>query len=258
MNFVSKIFNTECVDIGSENYLHLIKIEKIDAELKSYIDDKLVLICEGQAGTDLGTVKKRLKYYLESKKGSTLEMGTIAEFFSHLYLTEMGFKQEFLFLNLEEGSIKKGFDGYYSFLGEEWIYESKSGTVSTKNISHKKKLNDAYNDLKGKISGEVKNNPWQNAYNHASQIDVGSASDVRKNIKALSDDFTNNKFYEIKDFNVIPGSTIFLEGGWESASFIDLKEEIDGLIASYEYKKINIVCINKKSIDLFLDYLSGS
>tara|TARA_R110002073_G_scaffold84612_7_gene201883 strand:- start:66332 stop:67108 length:777 start_codon:yes stop_codon:yes gene_type:complete len=257
MEFKSEIFNNACLDIGNENHLHLLNIEEIDSRLKTYIDERLVSVCEGASGTNLDLVKERLIDFLKSKKESTLEMGAIAEFFAHLYLTEMGFKQEFLFLNLEEGSIKKGFDGYYSYSDEEWIYESKSGTASTKNISHKNKVNESYNDLKEKISGNVKNNPWHNAYNHASHIDVGSAEDIRKNIKLLSEGFTNKQYYDIKDFNVMPGSTIFLEGNWEEIKSNDLKSEIDKLVENYKYKKINILCINKKSVSLFLDYLHG-
>ena len=258
MKFESKIFNAECVSIGNDNHLHLINIEEINSELKLYIDNKLVSVCEGVSGTTLNTVKTRLVDFLTSKKGSNLEMGAIAEFFAHLYLSEMGFKQEFLFLNLEEGSIKKGFDGYYSYSDEEWLYESKSGRISTQNISHRNKIKDSYQDLKGKISGDVKNNPWHNAYNHASHIDVRSVDDIRKNIKELSDDFTNGKYHNIKDFNVIPGSTIFLEGNWKNTNSSELRSEMENLIINenYEFKKINIICINKKSIDLFWNYLN--
>lgn len=39
-----------------------------------------------------------------------MDTGAVAEFFVHLYLNILGLKQECLFLNLEENSIKKGFD----------------------------------------------------------------------------------------------------------------------------------------------------
>jgi len=229
MTFKSNVFNSECKEIGSGNYLHLINIETIDLKLELFIDKSIVTICEGNANTDLNIIKLRLIKYLTPKKGSNTEMGAIAEFFTHLYLNEIGYKQEFLYLNLEEESIKKGFDGYYSFSNEEWIYESKSGSINTNNISHKGKISEAYNDLKKKISGDVKNNPWQNAYNHASQIDVGSDLSIRENLKKLSEEFTLEKFHDVKNFNIMPGSTIFLDHNWECIKTADLEIEIKSL-----------------------------
>jgi hypothetical protein len=43
-------------------------------------------------------------------------MGAVA-FMIHIYMNEVGFKQEFIFWNLEEESIKKkGFDSYYTII----------------------------------------------------------------------------------------------------------------------------------------------
>ncbi|MFY2508239.1 hypothetical protein ACN3E9_08105 [Vibrio pectenicida] len=110
-------------------------------------------------------------------------MGAISEFFVHLYLQESGYKQEFLFFNLEEGSIKKGFDGFFSKNSDTFLLESKSGSIKSKKISHKDKLKSAYSDLENYVSGKSekgKNNPWKNAYNHASHIDVGTEKSIRK------------------------------------------------------------------------------
>src|SRR6266702_460747 len=108
MPFQNNIFDSECIDLGNGNHLHFINIPTLDDEITAHIDASIVSICEGATDTDLAIIKQRLIADLTSKKGSTLEMGTIAEFFGHLYLTEIGYKQEFLFLNLEERSIKKG------------------------------------------------------------------------------------------------------------------------------------------------------
>lgn len=257
MTFKSNAFNSECKEISNGNYLHLINIEEIDSKLESLIDKSIVTICEGDAATDLPIIKRRLINFLTPKKGTNTEMGAIAEFFTHLYLNEIGFKQECLFLNLEEESIKKGFDGYYSLLNEEWIYESKSGSINTKGNCHNGKVKESYEDLKKKISGEVKNNPWQNAYSHASHIDVGSAEEIRKNLKKLSHEFSKEEYHDIKNFNIIPGSTIFLEGNWECIESADLEIEIKTLITKFKFNKISVICVNKKSLELFWDYLGN-
>jgi hypothetical protein len=140
---MSKIFNVAVIKLAGKGTLHNISIRQIDAALEAYIDSSIVEICEGNSGGDLAVVKERLIKFLTPKSGSTTEMGAIAEFFSHLYLKEQGFKQEFLFLNLEEQSIKKGFDGYYTLSGVEWIFESKSGSINTDGNSHPKKIQGA-------------------------------------------------------------------------------------------------------------------
>lgn len=252
----SNTFQVDCRNMGGDNYLHFINIEDITPELETLIDNSIVSICEGNTNTSLPIIKKRLITFLQPKKGTTIEQGAIAEFFAHLYLNEIGFRQECLFLNLEEGSIKKGFDGYYSLGLEEWIYESKSGVSSTIGINHKDKIGEAYRDLKNKISNSQGNDPWRNAYMHASQIDVGTDATIRKNLKQLSEGFVNNVSYDIGNFNIIPGSTIFLEGNWEPIDGDDLGLKITQLLSNYDFKKINVICTNKKSLDLFWTYLN--
>jgi hypothetical protein len=257
MNLVSNHFDSEARDLGGGNFLHCVNIEELDDDLVKFIDERIVSICEGCTLTDVAIIKKRLIQYLTPKKGQNEEMGAIAEFFCHLYLGELGFKQEFLYLNLEEGSIKKGFDGYYSKSGETWIFESKSGSITTAGISHKAKVKEGYSDLKGKISGKVKNNPWQNAYSHASQVDVNCDVSIRNQLKCMADDFVLGKYRNIKNFNIMPGSTIFLGGAWQQIDSDDLEEELKEVIESFQFKKIHIVCVNKASVELFWDYLES-
>jgi len=248
------MFNAKSIKIGESEILHLINIKEITPKLKKFLDKSIGEICEGDNASDIKIVKKRLIKFLETKKDSETEKGAVAEFFAHLFLRKYGFKQEFLFLNLEEESIKKGFDGYYSSENEEWIFESKSGSINTKGINHEKKIKEGYKDLQNKIAGKTKNNPWQNAYSHASMIDVKSASSLRASLKKLSEDFTNKKFYKIKNFNIIPSSTIFLEGKWKDVP-AQTKTTILELINKFEYKKIHILCVHKNSLELFREYL---
>ena len=257
MNFQSEIFDSKCIDFDNDNHLHFINIPTLDSHIVAHIDANIVSICEGATDTNLTTIKQRLIADLTPKKGSTLEMGTIAEFFGHLYLTEIGFKQEFLFLNLEERSIKKGFDGYYSFNDETWIYESKSGSAATEGASHKSKISSAYSDLKDKISGNPANNPWQNAYNHASHLDVGADASIRQKLQALARAFTQGQRWDIASFNIIPGSTLFLGGAWNNIDIDALAPELNELMTTFSFSKIHIICVNKASIDLFWNYLEG-
>lgn len=249
------VFNTMIVNMSNGNSIHMLNIQSFTKDISDFIDKVIIQICEGNINTDLSIVKKRLRKYFETKIDSNLEVGAIAEFVCHCYMKELGYKQEFLYLNLEEGSIKKGFDGYYSKDSIQWILESKSGSFSTKGISHVKKTNEAYCDLRKKLLGQVDNNPWMNAYNHASHIDVGASKKLRDQLKELSDSFINEKYEDIKNYNIIPSSTIFHEGTWIDIEFIKLCKDIEELLNTLEYKTVQVICINKLSKKIFLEYL---
>ncbi|WP_134676484.1 hypothetical protein [Ectopseudomonas khazarica] len=236
--------------------LHVINIESIDRDTTKHLDSLLVSICEGDSGSELKLVKRRLRQFLEDKDPKT-KMGAAAELFAHLYLKISGYKQEFLFFNLEEGSIKKGFDGFFSKDLETYILESKSGSISSKDISHKEKLKLAYSDLEKYVSGKSekgKNNPWKNAYNHASHIDVGTEKSIRKRIKNLQDMFDQGTFSKIGEFNIITCSTIFLDGAWSTNKSSEILSD-HKFISNFDGKTIKAICLTKTSLSNFIDYL---
>jgi hypothetical protein len=253
----TQIFTNLPISLGNDNFLHIIEIESISGALGDLINDKIRLITEGNTSTDIAVVKKRLYDYLQKKKGTTIEMGAVAEFMIHVYMNHTGFKQEFLFYNLEERSIKKGFDGYYTINNEEWILESKSGNNSVPGNTHSSKFSEAYADLEEKVKDVNGNNPWRNAYNHACHIDVQSAEDIRKNLKLLADDFNSKIYTKIENLNIIPASTLFLEGIWNVINQSELESQIRTSLASKTFKGINILCINKKSIELLENFLNS-
>lgn len=107
------MLNSECIRIDNKRTLHVIEIESIAADMKDLLDKYFVSICEGDSDSEISLVKQRLAKFLKTKNEET-QMGAVAEFLVHLYLNQLNFKQEFLFFNLEENSIKKGFDGLFS------------------------------------------------------------------------------------------------------------------------------------------------
>lgn len=237
--------------------LFILNIEQITKELSDYIEEYIVSICEGDSGSCVENVKVQLLNYLDRKGNSNLRMGAVSEFFNHLLLNTYKYKQECLFENLEENSIKKGFDGYYSKDGNEWLMESKSGYITSKSISHSNKLKEAYKDLKDKLAGNVENNPWKNAYNHASHIDVGTDKSIRAHIKKMSDKFVQLQFADISGFNIIPTSTIFLNDTWEHTNIDDLKTEIEEVIKNFHCKKLIVICATKISVEILQQILRG-
>lgn len=242
-------FSSDIQNTKDGNLIHFVNIQEVDENLRKLINEQILSIWNGDNETPMDIVKTEISNFLKTKSEDIIK-GAMAEFIIHLYLKDRGFTQECLFKNLEEGSIKKGFDGYYSFSNEEWIMESKSGSINTRGISHKKKIKEAYDDLKNKIDGKGNNNPWSNAYNHA--IVAGTSKDILRNIKLLSNNYVRNTFPGINTLNIIPTSTIFHDGSWDDDLVKPEHESISVQMESFDYLKINIICVNKKSIDVLI------
>jgi hypothetical protein len=250
---------TRCKKYLLDDNVNLITMEinHNSKELTEYVNKLLVSICTGKSGIKLEVVKIDLLKFLERKKDSTIKMGAVAEFFVHVVLNSLGFKQECLFENLEENSIKKGFDGYYSKNNVEWIMESKSGMNISKGVNHVSKLKEAYNDLKGKISGNSENNPWKNAYHHASLMDVNADETIINNIKRMSANYSLQKYDDISNFNVIPAATIFLDNYVDKYYIKDLIPSIKKCTKKFNYKDILVICTTKYSVEILKEILQS-
>jgi len=244
------------IDIEEKRKALIINLEDFDNNLKERIDLSLCEICEGQGSDGLSRVKARFVRFLESKSPQT-SYGAVAEFFLHLYIRDMGMKQECMLFNLEENSIKKGFDGLYSKLGEIYLMESKSTLPSTRSADHRSNLRLANSDLSAYIEGGSKkgrNNPWRNAYNHASHIDVSSSKPLREKLRAIANSYDDKKFEDASFFNLIPCSTIYCDSnendGINSSFITD-----SGCILEFKASSLIAVCVTNSTYDAFIDYL---
>lgn len=222
----------------------------VSENMEQYITDNIVKICDGCAETDLPVIRLRLYDYLEPKSPQQRH-GAIAEFYIHLFLNLQGYKQEFLFLNLEENSIKKGFDGYYTYNGEQWIVESKSG----ENATHRGKIAEAYNDLEKKISTKSKNNPWQNAYNHAAHYAVQAEHKIIQRLKALADNYAKDIHFPLTEFNLIPCGTIFDYNASDDTIKDEIYKQIIDLPDNMTAKKLCLIAISNRAYSSFLQYI---
>lgn len=230
----------------------VIVIDIDEKSVQDQIAENIVSICEGNSETDLDTIKIKLKDYLEPK-GIRIRRGAVAEFYIHLFLKSLGYKQNCLFLNLEENSIKKGFDGYYSFQGDEWIVESKSGAGT--NTTHKNKIEEAYDDLKEKLTTKTKNNPWENAYNHAAHASVGASKTIPTKLKNLSNNYVRNSHLPLTEFCLMPCGTVFNHDASSDIIKETIYKSIKDTIDSMEYKKICIMSISNRAYITFLEFI---
>lgn len=238
------------VEDGTKGKIVVLTIDEIDTDIEKLIDDTIVEICFGDQNFSIEFAKEYIKDFIDTEDENRRK-GAISEFFIHLYLKSKGLKQECIYTNLEENSPKKGFDGVYSTKKKTWYMESKSG--SNLSCEHKDKVGEAYRDLKDKFEGNVNNNPWLNAYNHARGID--STSDLLKMFSDFSMTFKKVK-HDIKDFNIIPCGTLFLEDSKKDNDSIKIKDSVAGYLKKKSFAKVVGICVSHKMIDEFVNYLS--
>ena len=104
------------------------------------------------------------------------------------------------------------------------------------------------------MTEKATNNPWSNAYNHA--VLAGTTKDILKNIKNLSNNYVKKTYPDIRNLNIIPASTIFHEGKWDVSLIKPEHKIISDQNEKFNYKKINVICVNKKSIDAVIEKIT--
>jgi hypothetical protein len=254
-----KIFNETIIKFDEKVTLNFLNIESYSNNLLKLIEAEIVFIRNGDlSDEDLGDVKGKLKDWIGRKNDERAINGFIAEFICHLYLRYVNYEQYSLFKNLEENGPKKGFDGLYIFNDETWLVESKS----TVNISktHNSKISEAFKDIKIKLESSSQdriNDPWENAKNHIDNRNLKYNKPLTENVKKLSSDFINNRKHIIKDFNIIPCSTIYFKDSWKEIEVEKLKNKFQSEIKKFDANKLNILCTNKKSIDGFIKFINS-
>lgn len=255
------MFGHTHIDVSDKIRFHFLNIGDYSPALKEKINEEIGKIWNGdlEEDVDMAVVKAELKELIEPKDDAK-KYGIVAEFICHLFLRSLDYEQHFLFRNLEEKGMKKGFDGLYIKDAIFWLYESKSTLPTTADSNHNENISAAYNGLKHKVEGtETKdhpNNPWRNAYNHAQHRSVSENKTISQLLKQFSEDFVNKKFQKVSEFNLIPSSTVYLDDRWCNIDQADLRTRLERLISKYSYKNLHLICINKKSIADFLQYVN--
>lgn len=249
MNYTKHIIETKSVSNTDIEIPVFCLVIKNLSEVKSVVEKEIVDIYD-TLEYSLEEVKKSI-YTLISSKSEKQKHGICAEFFMHLLLRELGYKQKCEFTNLEENSMKKGFDAFYENSNDFWIAESKCALDSSK---HKIKIKEALDDIDEKVSNTAGNNPWANAYHHLLVRQTSKGESIAKRVANLSKDYVNNISHKSSEFNLIPVSTLFINNDQKEDDVIaELKELID----SRQIKSMNILCINNDIYDEFIDYLKG-
>lgn len=220
------------------------------SEIEEIIDKEINDIWDSTIEYSLNEVKKEI-YNVISTKTDEQKHGMCAEFFMHLFLRSLGYKQKCLFTNLEENSMKKGFDGFYECSNEFWIAESKCAILENK---HRNKIKEALDDIDNKVESTKGNNPWRNAIHHMAVKTEMKSGTLKSKVASLSKDYSNNIPHKSSEFNLIPVSTLFINNGQEED---EIFEEIKKVLSLREIKNMIVLCINNDIYDEFISYLKG-
>ena len=255
------MFGRYKIELSDKITLHFLSINIYSKRLKDYIDSNIHQIWNGdneviESSEDINITKTELQNLI-NKKTDEQKIGIVSEFICHLYLRANKYEQHFLFRNLEEKGMKKGFDGLYLLEDDFFIYESKSSLETTLDATHNGNIGESYHDLRKKIEGiNSTNDPWRNAYNHASHRSIDFNDNISKTLKKLSKEYVQKKFSKVDNYNLIPSSTLYLGARYTPIDKDDLKNKIESLVGGYKFNKLNVLCINKNSVQHFIDYLN--
>lgn len=257
------MFNHTKKIISDRIILHFLNINSYSSDLIESIKEEIVKIWDGDlSDDDLKFVKKQMQSFFKDKqKDEEKKLAFVAEFMCHLFLRTIGFSQYSVLKNLEEiKAPKKGFDGLYELDGDMWLVECKCAMPTTQ-TNHNNKVGEAYRDIKNKIEKtsqkDNENNPWENAKNHFVHTEKKNDT-LLKDIKALKKLFVEGQKIQVEKFNIIPCSTIYLDDHWCAIDVEALTQKLEALLQRYNAKNINVICVNKKSAEDFLNFINDN
>ncbi len=186
----------------------------------------------------------------------------IGELLTHilLFTTNSHFEPANPFFNMEEGSIKKGFDiiVFDSKLDQMWISEVKSGSagVSKANSFNNSLLNTAKNDLKTRLS-ENETNLWHNAINGA--IKALSGGKVKDRINQILDECYQEAVDEKQDGsskNVILISVTYKNIS-DPISIEEVEKKGNKTVDEKLFRRVIVFSIQKKTYQRVAEFLES-
>ena len=245
-------------------------ISNLSDDLKAVIRSCLASVCHGAAKASTGrpmycyktTLSEFIRRYGE-KKDSTRK-GMIGELLLHILMSE--FLHEYQinspFFNLEERSIKKGFDVVLNKKGslDIWLAEVKSGEPAAEKNSSQTAvslINKAKNDLDERLNGESLS-LWMNAINGA-QHAIDNARDDKDAIIAILEnhgDLASVGATKSTDINAILVGTVFanLTDPVDSDA---IQEKRLRIIKEKKFNDVLLVAIQKETYDAVYAFLES-
>ena len=241
------------------------RVEKLSTDLKEEIRGSLAGICHGAekatSGSSLYTYKRTLREFLNRfyKKTEATQKGMIGELLSHVLLT--AFEKKYASINpcvnMEEESIKKGFDLVFSNSDDKnvWLAEVKAGACSA-NVDDKLKslLRLARDDLFEKLNSS-RFALWQNAINGVA-VAVKDIS-VKKALSKILERHNENAvdgLSKSQDYNVILIAVAFKGDLIFTADDETVIREQSSQSIQKKFKSACMVAIQKSTLGAIVDF----
>ena len=246
----------------------LFHIQEFTEEMKTILRDNLAYICHGEepvsSGSRIYSYKNTIKEFLKRYNGKTPEVqeGLIGELLTHLLVRHYFEQYEVVtpFFNMEERSIKKGYDVILTEKEDAkiWIVEVKSGQLhkdKDSNQTMQDLLNTAKNDLKKRLN-EGNLSLWQEAINGARL-----AYNSNRNLKGAVIDLLMRYGEETVDDHSTSGNKNVLLSGVLFAELSDKviedtpKDKQSGIEKEGIFGNTYIVSLQKHTYELIYNFL---
>lgn len=241
-------------------------IEGISNDLKNVIRARLSEICHGAAKASRTSViysyKKTLKAFFDKfdPKSADTQKGMIGELLTHVLFLhyEDEFRAASPYFNMEEDSIKKGFDLVLHHKGtsEIWFVEVKAGECGVETSINKLGglLSLAKNGLKTTLNSE-RNTLWQNAVNGANLVIQDSR--LKSQIETLLESFNEKAVAgesTSKDYNAVLVAVCF-SGGHAFATGAEFEGRHTTQKDMNEFRDLMSIALQKDTIQSVVDFL---
>ncbi|MBB5368544.1 MULTISPECIES: DUF1837 domain-containing protein [unclassified Janthinobacterium] len=246
---------------SDDSSVSLCIIDDLSDELKGIIKLELSKVCHGPAKAEEGrksyayepTIREFVKRYKD--KSPTTKLGMIGELLCHILLFSFNneLKAASPFFNMEEGSIKKGFDLMIinSTDNSFWITEVKSGELGEKDKQQKIRglIDLAKSDLIERLTSKNAT-IWYSAINN---IDISLSGNMpeKKILKDLLEEFIEGKdeivTKDSKSMNVFLVPILF-ENTLNSIDLQTIKDKHSKLISAGDFSRCLIFAIQKSTI----------
>lgn len=243
-------------------------IEDISDELKDVIRERLSEICHGAAKASRTSViysyKMTLRAFFKKfdTKSADTQKGMIGELLTHVLFLhyEDGFRTASPFFNMEEDSIKKGFDLvlHHNATSEIWFVEVKAGECGMETSINKlgSLLSLAKNGLKTALNSE-RNTLWQNAVNGASLVIQNSG--LKSQIETLLESYNEKAVAGESvstDYNAVLVAVCF-SGAQAFASGVEFEGRHTTQKDMNEFRDLMSIALQKEAIQSLIDFLRG-
>lgn len=246
-------------------------VERFSEELKQALRDNLTRICHGadQASKNRAIYKypATIKHFWEerySKKTWGTRVGMLGELLSHVIILKLfpDFDVVSPFFNMEEKSIRKGFDLllYETSTNNVWITEVKSGGQSKDKTSCSATsalLRLARDDLKKRLA-EPELNHWLNAINAARNA-IHNKANYRESvieILELEGDLAQENGATASDNNVFLISALFSDIS-QPISEQTVSKFTKKLLADSVFKTVWVLSLHKGTMEKLEEFLKA-